>query len=347
VNPFLVAGGAVEVLELPLRRPFITALGTLTLARNAVLRLKLRGGGRGWGEASSSIVNRHLSPSRLAGVLRRALARAAGRDARDPRLARSVWASCGEAASAAAAFECALREAVAAQYRTSLRDWFGGALDRVATSMTISAGAREDAAAEAAESAADGFRVLKVKVGSPEGWREDLERTSAAARAGRRPRLILDGNQGLTEASALRLLDACQARGLRVELLEQPLARSDLRGMARLKRRLPVPLAADESLRSVDDAREILDRDAADVLNLKVAKTGIEASLEIAALARAAGKRLMIGCMRESARGLSPSVHLACGTGAFSFIDLDSDVPLGDGQPRGGWRRRGPLLETA
>ena len=52
----------------------------------------------------------------------------------------------------------------------------------------------------------------------------------------------------------------------------------------------------------------------------------------------------MIGCMQESALGLSMSAHLACGTGAFSFADLDSDCLLEEGQPRGSFTRQGPLL---
>ena len=116
---------------------------------------------------------------------------------------------------------------------------------------------------------------------------------------------------------------------------------------ALLRRRCSVPLAADESVRSPAEALAVIEADAADVLNVKLAKMGVRMALETIALARAAGKGLMIGCMQESALGLSMSVHLACGMGAFSFADLDSDYLLAEGQPRGFFRRQGPLLLIA
>jgi hypothetical protein len=58
----------------------------------------------------------------------------------------------------------------------------------------------------------------------------------------------------------------------------------------------------------------------------------------------------MIGCMAETARGLSASVHLALGTGFFRFADLDSDVLLREpasARRRAGWARRGPSVFLA
>jgi len=78
-----------------------------------------------------------------------------------------------------------------------------------------------------------------------------------------------------------------------------------------------------------------------------VAKSGLLRSLEIAAVARAAGLRLMIGCMAETARGLAPSVHLALGTGFFRYVDLDSDWLLAEAPGDCGWVRRGPFLALA
>ncbi|HEX4048087.1 MAG TPA: enolase C-terminal domain-like protein, partial [Elusimicrobiota bacterium] len=85
----------------------------------------------------------------------------------------------------------------------------------------------------------------------------------------------------------------------------------------------------------------------ATAINVKLAKSGLSRGLEIAAVARAAGVPLMIGCMAETARGLSASVHFALGTGFFRFVDLDSDVLLA--QPpaarlAAGWARRGPAI---
>lgn len=344
MNPFAIVGGEVRLFTVRLKEPFITALGRRDSTTNVELRLRLAGGARGRGEASGSVVYAHQKPARLARVLRRLVSRARGRDTRAVLpLARETWREAGHTPAAACAFECAALDALLKALRIPMAQWFGGALDRVESDCTLSAASAGTAAAAARRAADAGFRVLKVKVGSG-GPAADLARVLAAHEAAPRAPIQLDGNQGLTASEARRLVEGCLKRKVRLTLLEQPLPRDLFREAARLKRDLPIPLAADESVRSVEDARRVLDLDAADVLNIKLAKTGIQASLEIMALERSAGKRLMIGCMAETAAGLSPGVHLACGTGAFSFVDLDSDFLLVDEQPRGGWRREGAWL---
>lgn len=126
--------------------------------------------------------------------------------------------------------------------------------------------------------------------------------------------------------------------------------KDDLKGMAFVARRAGVPVAADESVATPAQAVRALETGAATAINIKLAKSGLSRGLEIAAVARAAGVPLMIGCMAETARGLGASVHLALGTGFFRFIDLDSDVLLCE--PSGarrlaGWVRRGPEISLS
>ena len=333
----------MRVFATPLKEPFITALGRQSVSTNVGLELRLRGGARGYGEASGSIVAAHLKPEALAAALKDELRRAIGEDVRRLRvLAAACWRRRRRAAPAAAAFECALSDALARAQGLSLSDWYGGALESVETDFTLSAAAAPVASRAAARAWSEGFRCLKVKVGT--GPAADLERVEAIRRAAPKARLILDGNQGFSPAAALKLAELCARRRVDVVLFEQPVARDDLKGMAWLRRRSPFPIAADESVRSAQEAFDVLDREAADVINVKVAKTGLQESLAIVALARAAGKRLMIGCMRETLRGLAASAHLACGTGAFSFVDLDSDHLIAGAQPAGDFVRRGRRL---
>jgi L-alanine-DL-glutamate epimerase-like enolase superfamily enzyme len=122
---------------------------------------------------------------------------------------------------------------------------------------------------------------------------------------------------------------------------------ADYKKMAALSRRCPVPIALDESCRTPEDAVRIASDAAAKAINIKVAKSGLLRSLEIAAVARAAGLELMIGCMTETGAGLSASVHLAMGTGFFKHVDLDADHLLSGPQARRGWARRGAELSRA
>lgn len=333
-------------MRVPLKRPFVTALGKKTATENVRVRVLLSGGAEGWGEASSSVVQAHLKPRRIEAALERLSAAALGRDARRWRsLGREAFSRCGGVTPAAAALESALVEAMARQLGVPLWRLFGGKQDTVETDVTLSAWPAHQAAAAAREAVREGFRTLKVKVGT--GAAADWARVRAAAAARPAPALILDGNQTMTPKGALRLVERCLEEGVRVELLEQPLAREDLDGMRRLTRDCPVPLAADESARSPSEVLNVLASGAARAVNVKTAKTGISASLEILAVARAAGAGLMIGCMQETSLGLSAGVHLACGTGAFRWVDLDSDILLDEPSSEGSYRRIGPRVTAA
>jgi L-alanine-DL-glutamate epimerase-like enolase superfamily enzyme len=347
-NSWGIAGGQVEIFRVALKAPFITALGRKSETVNVGIHLRLHNGASGYGEASGSVVNARLRPQALARVLRGELKRAAGQDARRLKfLVSGVRQRNRECPPAAAAFECALTEALARGFGLRLCDWFGGAQETLETDITLSAGTPEAACKAARRAAREGFRIFKVKVGT--GPEQDFMRAltvwETVRENIRRPSLLLDGNQGLTPKQALGLVEKCLRRKVHVVLFEQPVARENLKGLAWLRRRSPVPIAADESVRSAGDAHRLLDLDAVDVFNLKVAKTGLQESLEIIALAKSAGKKLMIGCMQESARGLSASVHLACGTGVFKFVDLDSDHLLVAKQPAGNFRRDGPKIK--
>jgi L-alanine-DL-glutamate epimerase-like enolase superfamily enzyme len=338
-----VRSASVVLVESRLKRPFITAQGRRESTINAAVTLRLGGGAAGYGEASTSIAQKHLTPAALRRALEAMALRARGRDARDWRaLVDEAWARHGDLSPAVAAFEAALLSALAAEAGTGLSGWLGGASKRLETDLTISASNDpEETRSAAAEGAAAGFRILKVKVGGRPA--DDLARVRAVHAAAPKARLLLDGNQGFAPAAALRFAEAVMKTGAAVELFEQPTPKADLAALAFVAKRCPVPVAADESVATPADAARAADAGVT-AINIKLAKSGISRGLEIASVARAAGLPLMIGCMAETARGLSASVHLALGTGFFRWHDLDSDVLLVEdpaARKASGWVRRG------
>ncbi len=338
-----VASARVALVELRLRRPFITASGRRDRTVNAALFIRLRGGASGYGEASTSIAQKRLTPAVLRGALEKMALRARGRDVRDWRaLVDEAWKRHGAASPAVAAFEAALLSALAAEAGTNLAGWLGGASRRIETDLTIS-GSNDTGLtrAAAAEAAAAGFRILKIKVSGR--LADDLARVRAVREAAPKARLLLDGNQGFTPASALKFIETVLKTGAPVELFEQPTPKDDLRALAFVALRCPVPVAADESVATPSDAMRAMEAGVT-AINIKLAKSGISRGLEIAAVARAAKLPLMIGCMAETARGLAASVHLALGTGFFTWCDLDSDLLLVEdpkSRKLAGWTRRG------
>jgi len=168
------------------------------------------------------------------------------------------------------------------------------------------------------------FPFFKVKVGGG-SVSDDLARVMALKEcAGLHLRLSLDGNQGLTEAASLQLVEQLAHHQIVPLFFEQPLPADDLHGMARLSERLPIPVCADESVRSVHDAVRVLELSAARMVNLKFMKSGVRESLLIAELLRRHRIPLMIGGMVESELAMTASLHAVCGTGLISVCDLDT-----------------------
>ena len=205
--------------------------------------------------------------------------------------------------------------------------------------MTIPICPAEAAGVLAARYREDGFDTLKVKIGRDVG--EDLARVLAIRRGHPHCRLILDANAAYSVAQVFELLGELRAAGIEPALLEQPVAREDWEGLGRLAREAGVPVAADESCRTPEDAVRIGRGGLAQVLNIKLAKSGVVQALDIAAIARAFGLGLMIGGMVETRLGMGFSAHLAAGLGGFDWVDLDTPLLLTDDPITGGYRSEG------
>jgi L-alanine-DL-glutamate epimerase-like enolase superfamily enzyme len=312
-------------LTLPMREPFEIAGGAQVRVENVLVRVRLKGGTVGFGEAAPlPAFNGATQASTLAAV------RAAGPDllgqdaARPARLARLIEERLGRQGAARAGLEMAALDAWARHARFSLWSYFGGAEARLATDVTVAIVPPEEAARAARRIARLGVKTIKIKVGREPA--DDIERVLAVAKAAPRARLLLDANQGYTSGQALRVLSALKRRGVRPMLFEQPVAKDDWDGMARVDREGGVPVAADESVSGREDAWRMAKRRAASVVNVKLMKYGVAEAVEVAGVARAAGLGLMIGAMIESSLGLGCAAQLAAGLGGFAFVDLDTSL---------------------
>ena len=141
--------------------------------------------------------------------------------------------------------------------------------------------------------------------------------------------LRIDANEGWDLSQATGALK--QMSRYRLELVEQPLPRWDLKGMAELRRRTNVPVAADESVHSARDALKAVEAEAVDIINIKLMKSGgLHPAREITAIARAAGVRLMVGGMvGESSVAVAAAASMASAW-KFEHADLDADLLLAD-----------------
>jgi L-alanine-DL-glutamate epimerase-like enolase superfamily enzyme len=194
----------------------------------------------------------------------------------------------------------------------------------VPTDVTLAAGDPASLAAAAAERAADGFRVLKVKVGTDPATDVDRVRAVRDAVDGK-VAIRLDANQGWTAREAVQVLTALQEADLGVELVEQPVAAADLDGLAWVTARSGVPVMADESVYGVRDLVEVIRRRAADLVNVKLAKSGgLTAARTLLELARAHELGTVVGSMMESHIGVGAAASLVAAYGTTAVPDLDA-----------------------
>jgi L-alanine-DL-glutamate epimerase-like enolase superfamily enzyme len=188
-----------------------------------------------------------------------------------------------------------------------------------------------------------GFRLFKMKVGKDVDT--DVRRLEALHRALPGISFIGDGNQGFSREECLAFAKGVRQFGGMMVLLEQPVVRDDLDSMAAIRRETGIPIAADESVRSLDDAQKVVELGAADYINIKIMKTGVLEAAEIASFTLKAGLKLMIGGMIESRIAMGCSFSLVLGMKGFEVLDLDTPLLLTTDPIRGGYRYNGPTLQ--
>ena len=199
----------------------------------------------------------------------------------------------------------------------------GGYRPSFQTDITISVNPVPQMVADSLAAVKEGYRILKVKVGK-EGM-ADIPRIAAIREAvGPDVSIRVDANQGWTVKDSIRIISAMEDRGLEIELVEQPVPARDLEGMARITQAVYTPILADESVFSPADAVEIIRRGAADLINIKLMKTGgIHEALKICGIASLYGVDCMMGCMLESKLAVSAAAHLCAAKGIVTRADLD------------------------
>lgn len=348
-SPTRVLSVRVAPLNIALTAPFGISRGALQAANNVLVAVELGDGTVGYGEAAPFPAYNGETQLSAIDALARAAAWLPGQDASDwRRLAgeSGAWKGSG-CGSARCALETALVDAVARRDGVPLWRYFGGAGTGLATDMTVTTGTPGEAAEAARMIRRRGIRVIKAKVGGPDGSAADLERISAILEAAPGSPLVLDGNAGMDRAGARELVGGLKARGIAPALLEQWLPRDDLEGMRALGAESGWRVAADESVATAADAARAVAARAAAVFNIKLMKAGILEAEKVVAIARKAGIGLMIGGNVESILGMTASACFAAGLGGFEFADLDTPFFMAENPFQGGYRVDGERVSVA
>jgi L-alanine-DL-glutamate epimerase-like enolase superfamily enzyme len=235
-------------------------------------------------------------------------------------------ASCVGNEPAKAAVDIALHDLWGKLNGLPLYKLFGGSAREISTDYTISLNQPEDMILDALGALRDGYSALKIKVGGD--FRLDMERIKAIREAvGPEALLRVDANQGWQPKEAIRTIRFMEDMGLDIELVEQPVAYHDINGMKRVTDSVDTIILADESVYSARDALKLISLRAADMINIKLMKSGgIAGALGICAIAEAAGMECMIGAMMESKVSVTAAAHLAASRRVITKYDLDPPI---------------------
>lgn len=180
----------------------------------------------------------------------------------------------------------------------------------------------------AAEQAAAGFTAVKIKVG--ETVDADIARVSACRAAlPADVRLRVDANDHYTVADALRLCRAIERHD--IEHMEQPLARSDILGMAELRSRTVIPLMTDDMVGTPAEAMNVIRLGAADRIKVKVTKHGLDGAALIVGMLQAAGLTPVLGHVFEMGLAAVAEAQLAAAfhTALAGPHEIGSLAPMG------------------
>lgn len=312
--------------RLPLATPFVTALRRVDDAEFIVLELRTDRGLRARGSAPATkaitgetleSIEKVLQTKIIPALLQQPFELGA--------LLKAVSATVPGNSSAKAAADMALFTLAAQEASMPIYRFLGSkAAAPVKTAVTVSLGAPDKMAQKAVELFASGYDILKIKVGGGDGL--DAQRIRAVSNAVPDAVLLVDANQAWSAEETLNVIERCS--GVRIALIEQPVAAQDLEGLREVTARSPYPVLADEAVFDAEDARRILDMDAADLINIKLMKCGgIAGALEIIDVCREYGKKCMLGSMLEGPVSITAALHLAAARPEiFEWIDLDSPL---------------------
>jgi o-succinylbenzoate synthase len=316
----------LAMLRVPLKTPFKTALRTVNSVEDVVVIVTTDTGHVGYGEApATAVITGDTHGSIIEAIGKVIGPRLLGQEIADlNRITGLIQGAMENNFSAKAALEIAVYDLWGQLYGAPLYQLLGGGDPVITTDITISVDYIDKMVADSVSAVERGFASLKIKVGKDMGV--DIERVKAihAAVEGR-ALLRLDANQGWTAKQAVVAMRALEDAGVHLELLEQPVKAKDIEGLKYVTDRVNTPVMADESVFGPAEVIDLIRRRAADIINIKLMKTGgLSNAIRIADIAALYGVECMIGCMIESSISVAAAVHLAVAkSSVITKVDLD------------------------
>jgi o-succinylbenzoate synthase len=315
-----------KTLKAELKNPFITSLRRVDMLEDLVVFIECSDGSIGYGEGAATPVITGETFGSMVSAIEHIKTHIMGLPIADfNTILNLVHTSIVKNTTAKSALEMALYDLKAKSKKLPLYAMLGGSKKEFRTDITISMDSVETMVQNSLNAISLGYNSLKIKIG--DNSKKDFERIVAIHQSiDSNISLRLDANQGWSAKQSVELLLALESKGIIAEFIEQPVLADDIEGLLYIKQRVQTPILADESIFSLKDAKVLLDMQAIDYVNIKLAKTaGITQALKLADLSASYGVKCMIGCMLEGPIAVSAGVHLASAKAdIITMIDLDA-----------------------
>ncbi len=328
----------IRELKVPLKHAYALskAYGVQTTTCNIVVEIVTDNGVSGWGECDPWAEFTGDTGETVISLLKGIIGpRLIGMDPTDIMAIHALMdSSLRGNHTAKACIDVACYDILGKTYGAPVYKFIGGKLrDSVKCFWAVGGGTADETAKAVADVKARGFYGCMIKVGN--NYRIDAERTLAAREAvGDAFPLIADANQGWDVRTAILYGRAVEKVNLL--FLEQPVKYTDINGLAKIRQSVSMPISADESVTTIQDAEQLVRFAACDYFSVKVSKNGGIAPMKrICDFAADAGVDVFFNSMHEEGITQSASLHVACtvsnllaetGHSFFSTMRLDGDI---------------------
>jgi L-alanine-DL-glutamate epimerase-like enolase superfamily enzyme len=316
-----------ERLDLPLTVPYTIAYETVSQTSNFILKLETGGPHVGYGcAAPDQEVTGESAAEVQEGIERNVLPFLKGQSPFTyTRVLEELKGLCPDSPSVWAMVDMALLDLVSKKAGVPLYRFLGGYKESIETSITIGILGMEDTLAAAREYTDRGFNILKIKGGI--SLEEDIARMIRIREEFPGTVLRFDGNQGYSVEDSIAFVKATHHVG--IQIFEQPTKTKRDHKLGEVTHAVGIPVMADESLKTLDDAFRLAQHDQVDMVNIKLMKVGgIMEGMHINSVAKSAGLEAMVGCLDECALGISAGLHFALSRPNVHFADLDGHLDL-------------------
>lgn len=315
-------------IVVPLKTPFKTALRTVNSVEDIIVKVETDEGIYGLGEAAPNAVVTGDTLGSIKDAVENFIKKnIIGIEVSNiEEIFNKIDNSMVHNSSAKAAVDMAIYDIYGKVNKAPLYKLLGGYRNNITTDLTISVNDPEEMIEDSKKAVALGYKTLKIKVGTDENL--DIERIKAIrSEVPKNINIRVDANQGWTPKEAVRIINNFERNSLNIEFVEQPVKAYDRAGLKFVTDHVSIPVMADESVFTPEDAEEIIKNRAADLINIKLMKTGgIHNALKICSLAEMYDVKCMIGCMLEAKVSVTAATHLAMAKKVISIIDLDGPV---------------------